>query len=155
VKNASPELRPDLMPKAATNSSRDRTLVERRPSKQRSRISNGRCYFIEGDERSAWSRRWRDVLGEVLSDLGDDGLSEGERQLARRCATIAIACEKMEGEAAQGREIDLETFGQLTDRLGRCLARLGIKKRCHALRDVTPTVSEYLQHVNKQSQAAS
>jgi hypothetical protein len=51
--------------------------------------------------------------------LGRDGLSEGQRQLARRCATISIACEKMEGEAAAGNEIDLDAYGTLTDRLGR------------------------------------
>ena len=45
-------------------------------------------------------------------DLGgpDAGLLEGQRQLARRCATIVIECEKMEGDAAAGGEIDLERY---------------------------------------------
>jgi hypothetical protein len=54
---------------------------------------------------------------------------------ARRCVTISIACERMEGEAALGNEIDLDAYGTLTDRLGRALQRLGLKRRP---RDVTP-----------------
>ena len=64
------------------------------------------------------------------------GLSEGQRQLARRCATIAIACERMEGQAAAGQAIDLEAYGTLTDRLGRAFARLGLKR---VARDIGPT----------------
>jgi hypothetical protein len=126
-----------------------------RPPRLRSRVTNGSTPFVEASQQSAWARRWRDLLSEVLSDLGHDGLSEGQRQLARRAATIAIACEKMEGDAAQGREINLQTYGELTDRLGRCFTRLGLKKR-HAMRDVTPpSVEQYLAHVTKQSEAAS
>ena len=74
------------------NSSADRAVVERRPSKQRSRVSNGKALFVEADQRGPWARRWKDVLAEIISDLGGaDLLSEGQRQLARRCATIAIA----------------------------------------------------------------
>jgi hypothetical protein len=36
-----------------------------------------------------------------------------------RATTIAIACERLEGEAAAGNEINLEVYGTLTDRLGR------------------------------------
>ena len=92
------------------------------------------------------------MLGEMISNLGGaDLLSEGQKQLARRCATIAIACEKMEGEAAQGREIDLDAYGQLTDRLGRALQRLGLKRQP---RNVTPpSIEEYARHVLDRSGA--
>lgn len=63
--------------------------------------------------------------------------------LARRCATIAIACEKMEGQAAAGEDINLEAYGQLTDRLGRAFHRLGLKRQA---RDVTPPrLADYLR----------
>jgi len=82
--------------------------VERaRSSRVRSRVTNGSTPFVEADGRGPWARRWRDVLAEIISDMGRDGLSEGQRQLARRAATISIACERMEGEAALGRQIDL------------------------------------------------
>ena len=120
----------------AINSSADRAVVDRVPSKQRSRVSNGKTLFVEADQRGPWARRWKGVLAEIISDLGGaDLLSEGQKQLARRCATIAIACERMEGEAAQGHEIDLDAYGTLTDRLGRALQRLGLKRHP---RDITP-----------------
>ena len=120
----------------AANPSADRALVARGASKQRSRVTNGKTLFVEADQRGPWARRWRDVLAEIISDLGGaDLLSEGQKQLARRCATISIACERMEGEAALGNEIDLDAYGTLTDRLGRALQRLGLKRHP---RDITP-----------------
>ena len=108
----------------------------------RSRVTNGRTLFVEADTRGPWARRFRDVLAEITSDLGGaDLLSEGQRQLARRAATISLACERMEGEAAAGEPINLELYGRLTDRLGRALQRLGLERKP---RDVTPTLADYL-----------
>ena len=108
----------------------------------RSRVTNGRTLFVEADGRGPWGRRFRDILAEITNDLGGaDLLSEGQRQLARRAATISIACERLEGEAAAGAEINLELYGRLTDRLGRALQRLGLERRA---RDVEPTLTEYL-----------
>jgi hypothetical protein len=91
----------------------------------------------------AWSRRFRDVLAEIVSDLGGhEILSEGQRQIARRAATIAIACEKLEGDAAAGSAIDLVLYGMLVDRMGRCFDRLGLKRQA---RDVAPSVADYLR----------
>jgi hypothetical protein len=116
----------------------------------RSRVTNGKRLFVEADGRGPWARRWRDVLAEITSDLGGpDLLSEAQRQLIKRAATLCIMCERMEGQAAEGTEIDLEIFGTLTDRLGRTLQRLGLRR---VPRDVTPpSVAEYLDHINKQT----
>jgi hypothetical protein len=74
-------------------------------------VTNGKRLHVISPGDTKWSRRFADVLGQVICDLGGpDGLSEGQRQLARRCATIAIACERMEGEAAAGAAIDLEAI---------------------------------------------
>jgi hypothetical protein len=109
--------------------------AERCPAKQRSRVTNGRALFVEADSRGPWARRFKDILAEITNDLGGvDVLSEGQKQLARRCATIAIACEKLEGQAAAGLDIDLNVYGQLTDRLGRAFQRLGLERRA---RDVS------------------
>jgi hypothetical protein len=79
-----------------------------------------------------WARRFRDIYAEIISDLGghENGLSEAQRQQARRCATVSIQCEMMEGDCAAGNEIDLEMYGRLMDRLGRGLQRLspGLKR---------------------------
>ena len=107
------------------NSSANRAPSVTLPQRQRSAVTNGKRLFVKRPGDTAWARRFRDILSEITNDLGGaDLLSEGQKQLIRRCATIAIACERMEGEAAAGRDIDLETFGQLTDRLGRCFNRL-------------------------------
>src|SRR5262245_19648921 len=123
------------------NLSADSALSVPRKPKGRSRVTNGSSLFVEADGRGPWARRWRDVLAEIISDLGGaDLLSEGQRQLARRAATISIACERMEGEAAAGNEIDLEEYGRLTDRLGRAFHRLGLR-RCP--REITPDPLDY------------
>jgi|SRR6516225_2933472 len=108
----------------------------------RSRVTNGRTLFVEADGRGPWGRRFRDILAEITNDLGGaDLLSEGQRQLARRCATISIACEKLEGDAAAGATIDLETYGKLTDRLGRTFQRLGLKREP---RDIGPSLADLI-----------
>ena len=91
------------------------------------------------------ARRFRDVFEEIVSDLGGaDLLSEGQKQLARRAALMSVACEVMEGKSVQGEEIDLEQFGQLSDRIGRAFHRLGLKR---VARDVT--VNPLLDHFSK------
>jgi hypothetical protein len=132
------------------NTPTDRCPSATRSPALRSRVTNGRSLFVEADGRGPWARRFADVLGEIISDLGgrDAGLSEGQRQLARRAATISIACERLEGEAAAGAAIDLELYGRLTDRLGRAFQRLGLERRA---RDVTlPSPLEYAAMVDAQ-----
>lgn len=105
--------------------------IATRPSNIRSRVGNGSALFVDEtiDGRSKEARRFRDVLAEIISDLGGaDHLSEGQRQIARRCAMMSVECERMEGEAVAGKAIDLEAFGKLADRIGRAFQRLGLKR---------------------------
>jgi hypothetical protein len=103
---------------------------------RRSAVTNGKRLHVVRPGDTAWARRFRDVLDQIGCDLGGpEGLSEAQRQLARRAATISIMCEKLEGEAATGAKIDLNIYGMLTDRLGRCLQRLGLER---VPRDITP-----------------
>jgi hypothetical protein len=111
------------------NSSASRSVPDGLPKRSRSAVTNGRRLHVVAPKDNKWMRRFRDVLAEIISDLGRDGLSEGQRQLARRAATISIACERMEGDAAAGAEIDLEIYGRLTDRLGRAFHRLGLRRQ--------------------------
>jgi hypothetical protein len=109
----------------------------------RSAVTNGNRLHVERPGDTKWARRFADVLHEIVSDLmGQDGLSEGQRQLARRATTLSIACEKMEGEAARGAEIDLDMYGTMTDRLGRVFQRLGLERRS---KDVTPDLQTYIR----------
>src|SRR5262249_42712941 len=123
-------------------------LVEAK-SHARSRVSNGKTLFLEGDQRSKASRRFRDILACIVSDLGGaDRLSEGQRQLARRCSLFAVECELIEAAAVKGEEIDLEAYGVMTDRLGRAFPRLGL----HGVpKDITPAVDGYLARKARQA----
>ena len=71
-----------------------------------------------------------------------EGDAQGQRQLCRRAATLSFVEECMEVDAVAGKPFDIDLFGQLTDRLGRCLQSLGLKR---VARDVTPTLEHYLQ----------
>ena len=105
-------------------------------------MTNGRQLFIDGDARLKVSRRFRDVLASIATDLGGaDRLSEGQKQIARRCAMLSVECEIMESAAVTGQPFDLDVYGQLTDRLGRAFQRLGLKRVMH---DVTPDLGAYL-----------
>jgi hypothetical protein len=105
--------------------------------KTRSAVTNGKRLFVQRPGDTAWAHRFRDVLNEIISDLGGaDILSEGQRQLARRAATLAVECERLEGEMASGREADLHRYGQLTDRIGRTFHCLGL---------ITPTLGQLIR----------
>ena len=80
------------------------------------------------------------MLAEIVADLGGaDRLSEGQRQPARRCAMLAVECEKIEALGVAGGVINLDAYGQLTDRIGRAFQRLGLKR---VPSDVTPTFAD-------------
>lgn len=103
----------------------DLAIAERSPTTC-SAVSNGSQLFVENvDGRSKEARRFRDVLAEIISDLGGaEHISEGQRQVARRCALMAVECEKLEAKSVAksvaGEEIDLGTghvrfFTDITD----------------------------------------
>jgi hypothetical protein len=119
-------------------------LASRRPT-ARSKITNGAALFSSDliDGRSAMSRRFRDVLSAIVGDLGGtDRLSERQRQLARRIALMSVQCEAMEARSVAGEEIDLDMFGQLSDRIGRACQRLGLKR---VPREATPDLRSYVE----------
>jgi hypothetical protein len=53
---------------------------------------------------------------------------------------LAVEAEKLEARSI-GEDIDLDRFGMMTDRLGRALWRLRLKR---VPRDVTPDLKSYL-----------
>jgi hypothetical protein len=48
--------------------------------------------------------------------------------MTRRCSLISVECEKLESRSVAGEDIDLELFGTLTNKLGRTLARLSLRR---------------------------
>jgi hypothetical protein len=98
--------------------------------------------LIGGNPNSAWARRYRDLVAGHASDLGGRSeLSEAELSLIRRAAALECELEAMEARMSAGDQVNLELFGRLTDRLGRTLQRVGLRRRP---RDVTPTLADIL-----------
>jgi hypothetical protein len=138
-----PVERHNLSESSPLETSAARSPSDTRPPRCRSAVTNGKRLHVVSPGDGKWARRFADILAEVIGDLGGAScLSEGQRQLARRCATISIACEKMEGDAAAGTQIDLDLYGTMTDRLGRAFQRLGLKRQS---RDVTPDLRDYIE----------
>jgi hypothetical protein len=92
-------------------------------------------------------RRFRDLLIRIVNDLGGEAeLSEGQIQLARRCAWISAQCELLEQRAEPGTPFDLTIYSMLTSHLTRTLSVLGLKRQP---RDVTPTLADYLKAIRQ------
>ncbi len=121
-----------------------RTTTEAVPTNNRSAVTNGARHFLTpGGEQSISGRRSRDIYDAITEDLGGvEHLSEAERQLARRCAQLAIEAEIMEDVRATGGALDIETYVTLTNALGRALGRLGLKR---VARDVTPRLKDIIE----------
>src|SRR3984893_3781455 len=82
---------------AAPNSSPDPAPVERRSSKQRSRMTNGTALLPDIDGRSAIARRLKDITSAILADQGGaDQCSQSRLQLVRRFAAAAVLAEQLE-----------------------------------------------------------
>jgi hypothetical protein len=97
------------------------------------------------DGRSTWVRRLRDLIGLHLSDLGgDDAVSEAERSIVRRAATLTVELERLEADfavAGEAQPDQLDLYQRTANSLRRLLESVGIERRP---RDVTPTLSQYL-----------
>jgi len=72
-------------------------------------------------------------------------ISEGQRRLCRRAATLSIQAEAMECDAFGNQPFDIELYGQLCDRLCRYLQRFGLKR---VARD-TQNLRQYLATLAK------
>jgi hypothetical protein len=112
----------------------------------RSAVSNGGRVFLEADVGNGpVARRMRDLIAEICCDISPTGvqdLSEGQRQLVRRAATLSVQCEVIECAVAKGERVDMDAYGVMCDRLGRTFNRLGLKRV--RKEDQVPDLQEYL-----------
>jgi hypothetical protein len=122
-----------------------RQPVTPRPPAQRSRVTNGALFASTiRDGRSGWSRRLGDLLALHISDLGgEDVVSNAERSIIRRIATITTELEWIEQAFKSSRkgptteQLDLYLRG--SNNLRRLLEAIGLQRRS---RDVTPTFED-------------
>jgi hypothetical protein len=111
----------------------------------RSALSNGRLLAPEVDGRSMWARRLADLVALHLSDLGGlDAVSEAERSLVRRVATLEIELEKLEAsfaQAGQADPADLDLYSRVSGNVRRILESLGLKR---VAREINP-IQQYIE----------
>jgi hypothetical protein len=125
-------------------SPRDSAAVAATRPTSRSRISNRAAALPGVDGRSTWVRRLRDLIESHTSDLGgEDAVSEAERSIIRRIATLTVELERMEVEfaaAGSAQPDQLDLYQRTANSLRRLLEAIGLKRRA---RDVTPDPLEY------------
>jgi len=97
--------------------------------RHRSSVSNGtRLFAIQGaDARTHTGRRFRDLVEILANDLGGPELmSEFQKQLVRRAATLSIMAEAIEADVVRDLEFDILNYGTVCDRLRRIAETLGV-----------------------------
>ena len=99
-----------------------------------------RALFYDGDGRSPWSRRYRDLVALFADDAGGlETLTELKLALIRRCAALVCECERMENALADGEKVDVDLLARLSSHIRRVAESIGIDR---VRRDVTPTIGE-------------
>ena len=96
----------------------------------RSRVTNGATLFFEGvDGRSGPARRFRDLFAAYCQDLGGvEAMSEGQKSLARRAASLSMELEQREAAQVGAGKYDGPEYSTIANTLGRLIARLGIER---------------------------
>ncbi len=127
------------MLEVVATSSADRSATNAVPSRQRSRITNGR--LLPGDNRGPWARRCRDLISEHLSDLGGlDNTSAAEQSLVRRAAVMTIELEALEQKFATvgaASATDLDLYIRASGNLRRLLEAVGLSRRARDVGELT------------------
>ena len=92
--------------------------------------------------RKRLTRERREIYNAIISDLGGaDRLSELEHQVVRRAVGLALRCEQIETQLAEGKPVDIAATATLINVFNRTASLLGLKRRA---RDVTPHLEDYI-----------
>lgn len=105
------------------------------------RQGNGRVALAGVDGRSTSARRFKEIIATLSADLGGD-LTEAQKAIAARAATLAVWCEQAETDFANGKDFDVATYSTTANAMRRLLADLGLERRA---RDVTPDLHQFLK----------
>jgi hypothetical protein len=109
----------------------------KRPMAFRSKLTNGNELLPGIDGRSAWARRFRDLIQLHTADRGGvENITEAERALIRRASTIIVECERLETRFAineGAKRYELETYQRASNSLRRLLETLGIKREARTI----------------------
>ena len=120
----------------------------------RSRVTNavarGSVLWLDNvDKRGPIPRRFKDIVSLVTGDLASEPaqLSEGQRQIIKRIASLSVWCKSQECRMADGDEIDILEFQRVSNTLRRLCESIGLERR---QRDVGLTLGELLRRDHAQ-----
>jgi hypothetical protein len=117
--------------------------ADRKAKATKSRIANGVDVLPDIDGRSSTARRYKDVCGAVLRDLGGiDACSQTTIEIARRFAAIAVLAEGLEAKIVRGESVNSAEFCLLASTLVRLATKVGLRRIPRSVQ--TPSLSEYL-----------
>jgi hypothetical protein len=134
-------------------------LVEMVSPTNRSKVTNARLrgkisahsLFVDGDGRTPWARRYRDLVGLLCDDAGGLAvLTELKLSLIRRAAALILECERMENALADGEEIDVDLLARLSSHVRRISETIGLER---VKRDVVPRLHSYVKKQTAKEQA--
>lgn len=106
----------------------------------RSRVGNGKDLLAGVDGRSTTMRRYKEIFGALVVDMGGDP-SEARVIIGRRASTLAVWCEAAEADLANGKDINIAEFTTACNALRRLLTDLGLERKA---RDITPSLADYI-----------
>jgi hypothetical protein len=90
------------------------------------------------DRRGPVARRFRDLVHQVTSDLGGaQELTENQRQIVRRIASMSVWCESQEADMAAGLEVDMGKFTTVSNSLRRLCESIGLDRKAKPVQSVS------------------
>ena len=89
----------------------------------RSRITNGTRLLAGVDGRSATARRFRDLIVDLVAEVGD-GLSTSEFGLIRQAAAMTLHAELLQASIVRGEAVSADELIRLSSEARRILASL-------------------------------
>jgi hypothetical protein len=139
----------------------DACSIESLSPRGRSRVTNARLggkvnaatLFVDIDGRTAWGRRYRDVVAALVDDAGGlSSLTELRYVLIRRVAALVLEAERMEVSLANGEKIDVDLLARISSHIRRMSETIGLDR---VARDVTPSLSDIIRrHAEKPPERA-
>jgi hypothetical protein len=102
-------------------------------------VSNGHNTLSGVDQRSLAARRYREIIVDVVNDMGgNDNVTAQQLMLVRRASGINLLCEEIETRVVNGETVAPQTvqrYAMLARTQATVLRDLGLQRRA---RDVTP-----------------
>lgn len=117
--------------------------AQSRAIRPRSAVTSGRQLFMAGDAKSAWSRRFHDLVVGHVADLGGaDLLSEAQFSLIRRAAAIETELERLDAQLSRNEPVDMDSYARVAGHLRRLFETIGLKR---VPRNVGPTLGDLMR----------